>query len=302
MSSKGLVFDIKKFAIHDGPGIRTTVFVKGCPLHCLWCHNPESQRFEPEISFLPAKCIGCGWCFKSCPQHCHIMKDGVHVMDRTHCTRCGICTQECYAQALELVGKEMTPEEALKEVLKDRPFYQHSNGGMTISGGEPMSQFEFTRDLLHLAKQEGLHNCLDTCGFAPWERYLEVLPDVDLFLYDLKATDSAKHLKFTGVPFEPILENLKRLDAAGAQIILRCPLIPGLNDDDEHLRRIGEIADSLKNVQEITLHPYHPLGQSKSERMGYETVWKNGEFATDEAVAHWLEVIKAHTRVPVKKA
>ncbi len=298
----GLVFDLKKFAIHDGPGIRTTVFLKGCPLHCLWCHNPESQSREPEISFVPSKCIGCGWCFRSCPAHCHVMRDGKHVFDRTNCVRCGICVRECYAQALELVGKPMTVEEVLTEVLKDRPFYEHSGGGMTISGGEPMAQYDFTRELLERAKQEGLHNCLDTSGFALWRQYEKLLPSVDIFLYDLKATDPARHMELTGVPLEPILRNLEALDAAGAETILRCPLVPGVNDDDAHLLAVAAIAEKLRHVREITLHPYHPLGESKLERMGYQAKWQGGVFAPEETVRHWLDTIAGATRVPVRKA
>ncbi len=296
----GTVFDIKKFAIHDGPGIRTTVFMKGCPLRCAWCHNPESISPEIEISLAEHKCIGCGWCFENCPNHGHQMIDGKRIFNRSECIHCGKCASQCYAGALKVIGKEMSVEEVVAEVMKDKPFYDNSNGGMTISGGEPMMQFEFTRALLIAAKKQGLHCCLDTCGAAPYEQYKELLPYVDIFLYDLKDTDPARHEKFTGAPIQPILDILKKLSETDATIRLCCPIIPGINNRGEHLLEVGKIAESLSGVKQITIHPYHPLGNSKSKNIGKEYALDGKEFSAKEDIEKWVDIISSQTSKEVK--
>ncbi len=264
----GSVFDIKKFEVHDGPGFRTTVFLKGCPLHCFWCHNPESQHAFPEIFFDSDRCTGCGRCVVACGNGCHSVVNGRHCFDRTKCNGCGKCAEECPNGALELAGRKVTVGEVLSEVLKDRVFYDASGGGMTISGGEPLAQFEFTRALSLMAAREGVLTALDTCGFAPWAEIQALLPVVDWWLYDLKIVEPVLHKKYTGRSNRLILENLRRLDAAGAKIILRRPLIPGVNDSASEERAVEEVVSSLKNEHRLEVNPYHRLGESKYLRLG----------------------------------
>lgn len=298
---EGLIFDIQRFSIHDGPGIRTTVFVKGCPLKCLWCHNPESQEPKPEVFFSPDRCIGCGYCVSACEKGCHHLERGERVYVRDECIRCGECARECYAGALEVAGKMMSVEDAITEVEKDRPFYDNSGGGMTISGGEPMMQFEFTRELLKAAKWAGLHNCVETCGFTPFARLAELLPYVDLFLYDIKETDPELHRKFTGVSNELILANLLALDEVGASITLRCPIIPGLNEREEHFQGIARVANRMEHVVEIHVLPYHALGTSKNKRLGKASTLNATDMPEDSKVDEWISAIQELTEVEVRK-
>lgn len=265
---RGCIFDIQRFSIHDGPGIRTSVFLKGCPLNCRWCHNPEGISGDPALSFLPAKCIGCGYCFRVCPAGAHRMEDGRHALDRERCRTCGACTVECYAGALELIGRDVTVGEALAEVLRDRAFYDTSGGGLTLSGGEPTLQIDFAAALLAAAREERLHTCVETCGHATWQRLERLLPLVDLFLYDFKETDPARHAEFTGVGNALVLENLRALCRRGAKVLLRCPIVPGCNDREEHFQGIAALARELPQLEGVELMPYHRLGLSKLDRLG----------------------------------
>lgn len=297
----GMVFDIQKFSIHDGPGIRTTVFLKGCPLRCLWCHNPESQESGLEISLVPSKCIGCGYCFKACPLNCHVIAPhGERVFNHARCRRCGVCAEKCYAGAIELIGREMSVEQVMADVERDRPFYETSGGGMTLSGGEPLFQFDFTRALLQEAKRRELHTCVETCGFAPFEQIEQLMPFVDLFLYDYKETDPERHREYTGVPREVIVENLIRLDRLGAKIILRCPIVPGLNARDDHFAGIAALANRFDNIREIHLMPYHPLGKSKSERIGKTAPLDEAAFPEAGMIDAGVTTVAALTRIPVR--
>ena len=281
----GKIFEIQRFSIHDGPGIRTTVFMKGCPLRCWWCHNPEGLVASPHLSFINKKCLRCGYCLQVCPQGAHAFIDGVHFLDRKKCLVCGTCVQECYSGALEIVGRESTVEEVMATVLRDRPFYEYSGGGMTLSGGEPTLQIDFCEALLRSAKDEGLNTGLETCGFSPYDRLERLLPLVDLFLFDLKETDSDLHRKYTGVGNKLILDTLRRLHEAKARLLLRCPIVPGLNDRADHFEALAQMARELPRLEGIEIMPYHALGTDKRERLGLDqgAFYQVPEKATIEA-------------------
>lgn len=268
---KGLIFDLKKFAVHDGPGIRTTVFFKGCPLRCWWCHNPESICPKSELVLFENKCISCGQCFNVCPQQAHEkLPDGSRLYHKDRCALCGKCVENCYAEALLIYGKEVAVEEVMVEIRKDIPFYQNSNGGVTLSGGEPTLQPEFAIALLKQCKVEGLHTALDTCGQVQWKTFEQILPYVDLVLYDLKHIDPTEHKIYTGVSNKLILENLKKLGESGVSIEIRMPIIPGVNDAKEHILRASQFLSQVKNICRVKLLPYHGLSQSKYKRLGQE--------------------------------
>jgi pyruvate formate lyase activating enzyme len=265
--SSGFVFDIQRFALHDGPGIRTTIFFKGCGLRCWWCHNPESQQTRPELLLRPELCIRCGACLAECP-HGAIRRNGDgFATDRALCERCGACVAACTADAREMVGREMTVEQVMDEVLRDTIFYDESGGGVTFSGGEPLLQGDFLLDLLRACKAHDLHTIVDTCGFASPETLDRVSPYVDLFLYDVKLMDDRRHREVTGVSNTLILDNLRRLAEHDQPVVLRVPIIPHINDDEDNLRQIGALVRCLPNVERVDILAYHTLGMDKYERL-----------------------------------
>ncbi len=267
MLSKGMVFNIQKYSIHDGPGIRTTVFLKGCPLNCWWCHNPESQEYNREIVFWEDRCIGCGDCEKACKSGAITAGEKGPEIDKTDCILCGRCTDACPAGALETIGKIMSAEDVMREIEKDFIFYEESGGGVTFSGGEPLVQDEFLYELLSDCRKKDIHTALDTSGYAPRKALLKVREKVDLFLYDIKHMDDSKHQRYTGVSNRIILENLKVLAQSGSSIIVRFPVIPGINDDEENISKTGKFIASL-NLKDISLLPYHNTGTDKFGKLG----------------------------------
>ncbi len=292
--TSGNIFDIQRFCVHDGPGIRTTVFLKGCTLRCLWCHNPEGVSAAPQFSFLPERCIGCGYCARVCPNEAHRMDpEKGHFLDRERCTVCGACVKECYAGALELVGRQATVAEVMETVLRDRTFYETSGGGMTLSGGEPLMQINFTEALLRAAAEAGVHRAVETCGYVGWDRFERVLPLVDLFLYDVKETDPVKHVEFTGAPNAGILANLRTLHDRGAAVLVRLPIVPGLNDRPDHFESLAALARELPGLRGFEVMPYHRLGSGKRERFGLEPDGlAHVETPDPETVSGWVQALR----------
>ena len=265
---KGKIFNIMKYSIHDGPGIRTTVFFKGCPLNCQWCHNPESQGFGQELMYRPDRCVGCGQCLEICPNGATISAEEKLGFLRDKCLVCGKCCTVCHAGVRELVAKTMSVSEVMSEIEKDLIFYDESGGGVTFSGGEALMQPEFLLEILKSCRKKEIHTVVETCGFVGLDTLKSISEYVDLFLYDIKLMDSEKHQVLTGVPNELIFSNLRWLAEHQAKVIVRLAIIPGINDDEENIRLTGELVESLKQVNEIHCLPYHKAGVDKYERLG----------------------------------
>lgn len=282
---KGVIFDIQRFCLQDGPGIRTTVFLKGCPLRCAWCHNPESQEARPQILYSERDCLRCGACAAACPRKLHLPENGRHAFDPSSCAGCGACAAACPAGALEICGRETDDGEVLAAAMRDADFYRESGGGITLSGGEPMAQSAFALAIARGAREAGSNVCLETCGFCGREELRRMLPYVDRFLYDFKLADSAAHRRMTGAGNARILDNLRFLGGAGADIVLRCPVIPGVNDTDGHFEDILRTALSVPGIRGIDILPYHPLGVEKARRLGRRDAVSMG----DPPCREWLE-------------
>ena len=303
----GRIFDIQSYAVHDGPGIRTTVYMKGCPLRCLWCHSPESQRRELELFYLPIKCIGTDVCESACLNACAegalsvnepVQKlDGSGLIrkisvDRGKCSACLRCADACVPRALTRVGRDATVDEIYARVDKDRVFFRNG-GGVTLSGGEPMAQYAFTLNLAKRLAEGGLHVCMDTTGFAPTAQYLEVAPYIGLFLYDIKNMDSAMHERLTGVGNAQILENARALARAGAALQIRVVVIPKLRDKPDELRRTAQFCAQLgEAVKLVQLLPYHSAGKVKYERLGREYRLKKLEAPPEPDMLRLLDIFK----------
>ena len=262
----GRIYAVKRFEIHDGDGIRTTLFLKGCPLRCKWCHNPEGLSSHPEIGYFAGRCIGCSTCTTLCDAH--FMNESGHHFDRAKCSGCGRCATACLGGALTFYGEEVTAQQILPKLLEDVDFYRASGGGVTLSGGEPMMQPEFVRDVLRLLKKNGIHTALDTCGYAPWEAYAMVLPWVDLLLFDIKAVDDEMHTALTGCSNRLILQNLRQLDELSKPIDVRIPYVPGMNDGQ--IPQIGALLKELRSLRGVKVLPYHNYASAKYAALGME--------------------------------
>ena len=265
----GIVFGIQRLSIHDGPGIRTTVFLKGCNVNCKWCHNPEGIPMQPLIGLNQERCVRCGACAAACPNGCHSIENGEHRFDRRACEACGKCVDACPVQALDLIGKRMTADEVMKVVLKDQKYYGE-DGGVTLSGGEALMQKDFALELMRRCREHGIRIALETNGIHRKETYDAVMPSVDLFLYDYKATDPEVHKAYVGCDNRRILENLRYLHDSGARVLVRCPIIPGVNDNQTHFDAIAQLTVQLPKLVGAEILPYHKLGVSKAKRIDSE--------------------------------
>jgi pyruvate formate lyase activating enzyme len=290
--NQGLVSNIQRFSVDDGPGIRSTVFLKGCNLHCLWCHNPETIQVGPQIQFFPSKCIACGKCAGACPVGAHLVKDHQRIFTRELCRQCGRCVEVCHTGALLTSGKVMTVDEVMAEVEKDRPFYENSGGGVTFSGGEPLLQIDFVKTLLVQCKKTGLHAVVDTAGNVPWETFAKVLPDVNLFLFDLKVLDEAKHRRLTGAGNHRILNNLKRLAGSGTEVWVRVPVIPGVNDTVAGMTQIAAWIAEVKGIKLTELLPFHRLGVAKYQSLGLPYTYQDCPPPAENLMGQLVEVFR----------
>lgn len=283
-----LVCDIKRFAVHDGDGIRTTVFFKGCPLKCLWCHNPEGISPESQLAYYTHKCINCGTCIKVCPQKAHQIENGKHVFYRELCTNCGKCEEVCLGNALRLYGRRYTAKELLPILLEDQAFYENSGGGVTLSGGECLLHADFCEELLRDLKKENIHTAVDTCGFVPKEAIDKVMPYTDIFLYDVKAIDEDVHIKCTGQSNKIILKNLKYIDDCGKNIEIRIPYVPGYNSNEKE--KMIEFLKGYNNITKIRVLAYHNYAGSKYDALSIKNTLPQ-VIPTDREIEQFQEEI-----------
>jgi len=292
-NTTGTIFDIKRYAINDGPGIRTTVFLKGCPLRCGWCHNPESQIAPIELMIRDNYCIQCYACMQACPQGAIQWLDGSTSTNRDLCSRCGACTEICYSGARELSGQIINVDELMAKIERDVPFFDQSGGGVTFSGGEPLLQHEFLLTLLRQCKERDIHTTLDTSGYCSSEIMKQLQPLVDLFLYDLKLIDDGRHIKHTQVSNRPILKNLQLLSTSEQHLIVRIPLIPGINDDADNLRGTGEFLAQLPHLDGVELMGYHEIGVEKYASLGKDYRLHEIQPPSNNSLINATEILKS---------
>lgn len=291
MGEKAIVFDIQRASVHDGPGIRTTIFLKGCPLNCLWCHNPEAISAHRQLFFHFDKCTQCGQCAVVCPQNVHHLAD-IHVIDPDNCRLCGKCVDSCNFSALKIMGDEMTVDDVMTEVMADFDFYKNSQGGITLSGGEPFFQFSFAYEILKRCKELGVNTCVETSGFVSPFRFKQVLPLIDVLLFDYKITGSKEHETYTGVTNQAILENLNTAYELGVSIYLRCPIIPGINDSHQHFEAIAALEKTYPKLKALEILPYHDMGNSKRISIGKHETLTELKTVSPEILAQWIGQLK----------
>ena len=267
-TNQGTIFNIQRFSIHDGPGIRTTVFFKGCNLRCFWCHNPEAAAIQPQLQYFPEKCIVCGNCAAVCPEGAHRVVDGGRLFQRDLCRLSFRCVEECFSGALQKIGKDYTVPELVAEIERDQPYFESSGGGVTFSGGEPLLQKDFLKALLQICRARGIHTAVDTAGNLPQAVFEEIQPLTDLFLYDIKACDEDIHRQATGVGNRRIHANLRWLAQAGSQVWVRIPVIPGVNDSQAEIQGIARLLAPLTGIQWVELMAFHTLGSEKYASLG----------------------------------
>lgn len=298
---KGWIFDIKHYSLHDGPGIRTTVFLKGCNLNCLWCHNPESISPKPELMHWSGRCTRCYSCAEVCPTGAINRNDsGAVNIDRKICNLCGKCVEACLYNAMQIAGREMSIEDVMQEIEKDRIFYDQSHGGVTLSGGEPLVQNEFTEELLECCRSRGIHTTIETAGFSSSNIFERIAKSTDLVLYDLKFMDDALSRKYTGANNIGIMNNLKLLAANGAETWIRIPLVAGINDDDSNIKKTAAFITSLKTVRRIGILPYHSGGIEKARRLGKESQFKRFESPSEERLRE-IEAVFRESNLEVNR-
>ena len=291
----GNIFSIERMAVHDGPGIRTVLFLKGCSLRCRWCHNPEGLTSEPVLGLLADRCSMCRRCTEVCVNH--TIDAGKHLIDRTNCNVCGKCVNACPNHALLVYGSEITPAEAAALVLEDRDFYRISGGGATVSGGEPLLQPDFCAELFAILREQSIHCAVETCGNVSWTAFEKVLPYTDMFLYDIKAFSSEAHQRGTGSPNAIIIENLKRLSEKNISVEIRIPIIPGFNDSKSEIRGMAGMIAGLKNIAMIKLLPYHSFGQAKYAAIGENNTMESVHMASKKQLVEIAAIIKKITQI-----